>query len=1116
MAKTREKHQQRDAGLLDIGTIRAIARADFRSHRRRPAVWLIVLLAVGLTLAPAYYHAHLHEVRSGHLPIVGLFWPPFRLSEYGSNLVLLLALASCLLGFDARHRDADARIVDALDCRPMSNLALLLGRLLGIIGVTWLPCATLLALHELAANVASPLGFDGPAFGQAALVRLLFLDALPAVIFWSGVVLMLASVFRSRSLSLGVSLALVGLNIWGVANVPHYLLQAVSTFPDYSGLASDIVSQYTLPVLLQRLALVAVAAACIVAAARFHPRDDGVSHGPLVCIALGFGAIGVVGIAWIAITNTQEIGERDRWRATHSELANDAHYTPDVEKLSGTVNVDPGAMLAIDVAVEMKALPPSVRSLVFTFNPGMTVKKLLLDGQPTAFTHEDGGLVVGLPQAQIQDSAITLRIAATGIPDGSFAFLDGAFDPDRLPASNRAGLLGKEASLYQKDYVALTPWAYWLPATGPIHRIAARHDIFGVDLAVTVPEGWLAVGPGDRTLEHDEPPTYRFRPRNMVPGVALFAGPFRAYNARISDIEVELALHPRHLENAELLAPVSELVTADLAEMLAFAHAKGIPYPHETLRIVEVPTGLRTHGHRPLMQPVAAGSGVLLLKEAGWPVARLRREEGAGMAAQMRVFVANDSVSSLYDALARNILEPTWAAGDGATALDFVLHHLTRLTLSQTPPPVQALSAHNFNVRAHFGHSLRDLFNHAVDGESFGLFVRYTPLTDSSTVWHRALDVSLSSLDFRLDGKMAAAVLDLRGGALAQLLYDILGAEGAGALVQRLVTKHRGNVYTAEDIDALVSHPDAPSVREWITSNDCSGLLVSTAEVSRLEDDDDGTPRFHLSFHVRNDEASPGWFHVKEHYDLRYPFRLSEVTRVPPLSAVHVGLVLEKPPRGLWLHPYFSRNAGTVRIPLTEGAPRTSHDEPVVGSEPSTWRPQVEGIVVDDLSPGFTVIEEPPFGTDRPGLRRTASDGVVVLPSNRESPGQTGWSRDWAPSTWGKYRATMVHAPSGTGRKMALFLAELGRGGRWRLDYHMPNTQFVLAPGKSLGSLEITVSASGLPEPKPLVFDAMHADPGWSALGTFDLPAGETRVAVSDRTDGTHVIVDAVRWVQAD
>ncbi|MDE0444565.1 MAG: hypothetical protein OXL38_20975 [Gammaproteobacteria bacterium] len=118
MVRSEEKRQQRDGGFLDIGATLAVAAADFRSHRRRPVVWLLVLLALGVMLAPAYYHAHLHEVRSGHWPIAGLFWPRFRLAEYGGHLVFLLALACLLLGFDARERDTNASMAEALDCRP--------------------------------------------------------------------------------------------------------------------------------------------------------------------------------------------------------------------------------------------------------------------------------------------------------------------------------------------------------------------------------------------------------------------------------------------------------------------------------------------------------------------------------------------------------------------------------------------------------------------------------------------------------------------------------------------------------------------------------------------------------------------------------------------------------------------------------------------------------------------------------------------------------------------------------------------------------------------------------------------------------------------------------------
>ena len=688
MVTTRERDRDQGRWWSNVAAIRAVATADFRSHRRRPVVWLLVLLALAVTLAAAHYHAYLHEARSYHMPIVGFFWPPFRLAEYGGYLVLVLAVGCCLLGFDARQRDANASIEEAFECRPMSNLAVLLGRLVAIIGATWLPCTLLLALHELLANVAHPLGFDGPVFGEAPLLRLLFFDTLPAVIFWSAVVMLLASAFRDRSLTLGVSLALVAFHVWGVANVPHYLLETVTTFPDNSSLASDIApGNVALRELLQRLALVSAAAGCIVAAARFYPRNDGVSRRLQAWTALGFGTIGVVGIAWIGTLATQELGERDRWAAKQRDMANDAHHTPNIEKVVGAIQIDPQGALAIDIAVETAPVPPTVRALVFTFNPGMIVEALFLDGHAGEFTHEDGGLVVTLPNASTASDGIVIRLIATGIPDSSFAFPDGVFDPDRLPASSRVELLGTDASLYQSDYVALMPSVYWLPVSGPTvqNGLVDRHDIFEIDLNVSVPDGWLAVGPGERTLVQTGPPVYRVHTRNAVPGVALFAGPFQSYTAQIDDLDVELALHPKHLENAQLYSPVSGSLMAELAELLAFADANGIPYPHEALRIVEVPTRLRTYGRGSLMQPLGAGSGVLFLREAGWPTARFLREEGDIMAGQLRVFVLNDRVSDLHDGLARNILERTRAAGDGAEALDFVLHRLTRLTLTQSP-----------------------------------------------------------------------------------------------------------------------------------------------------------------------------------------------------------------------------------------------------------------------------------------------------------------------------------------------------------------------------------------------------------------------------------------------
>ena len=43
-------------------------------------------------------------------------------------------------------------------------------------------------------------------------------------------------------------------------------------------------------------------------------------------------------------------------------------------------------------------------------------------------------------------------------------------------------------------------------------------------------------------------------------------------------------------------------------------------------------------------------------------------------------------------------------------------------------------------------------------------------------------------------------------------------------------------------------------------------------------------------------------------------------------------------------------------------------------------------------------------------------------------------------------------------------------------------------------------------------FDGEAATIGWNGLGEFRLPAGEVSLVVSNKTSGSMVVADAVRW----
>lgn len=201
--------------------------------------------------------------------------------------------------------------------------------------------------------------------------------------------------------------------------------------------------------------------------AAFHPRVDGAPLGRQVSVARLLCGLGVSCVVWLAIDAAQAVRERDDWVAFHEALAADGHRGPDITGMSGAVEIDPtGDGLAIDIEIEARAVASSHRSLAFTFNPGMTVDVVLLDGRETEFTHVSGSLVVELHEALARGDGVVVRVRATGMPDGSSAVLDSVLDIDRLPASSSVGFLGRHASLFHSDYVALLPAAHWLPTSG--------------------------------------------------------------------------------------------------------------------------------------------------------------------------------------------------------------------------------------------------------------------------------------------------------------------------------------------------------------------------------------------------------------------------------------------------------------------------------------------------------------------------------------------------------------------------------------------------------------------------------------------------------------------------
>ena len=1129
----------------------AVALAEMRSARRQVRTWVFSLLAVGGSLFFFIGSGAQHAQEGWISPVTEFPAPRFAMSAVGMLLLLAFLFGAVFLAFDVRARDRRERMVEVLDTRPVSNVQLLFGRILGVVGTAFLAALTMVVLVQTFGSLAGALGAPTEPVQITSLATFLFVDALPILLAWVAVVVLLAVLLRNRLLvAVGALGLLAAWVLWAQAQ-PLYLSSLVG-LTVYGNLASDLLPRIAEPATaLHRLALVVGAVGVLYAAAALHPRLDDRPRALRFAVSGVLIGVGTAMLVGLFVDARSGIEVREHWLAVHRDAS--SNDVADIEHIAGTVRIDPGRELMIDVVMGLVASDETRAGgeLVMSFNPGMTVRKVRINGEPATAVHRDGLLRLEPPST---GGGFELELMADGVPDPSFAYLDSAFDfsTDSSGRRNVTLFLGRDASIYDADYVALMPGVHWLPRPGANvgmedpGRVA--RDYYTVDLAVEVPAGWLVAGPGLRQAGAEG--EFRFNPRSVVPAVALMASRYERRAMEVAGVELEVLMSPKHAGSFEVFEDAVEPLGDRLEELFGEAANAGLDYPYRGLSVVEVPATLRRCGGGWRMDSVQALPGILLLSELGFPTARFdfafrhakKRVDGAGgeefkIKALERYFRNDYAGGDPFVGLERNLVRfqaGVGADGMAATALEFVVEELAALVLSGTPG---FFSAHVFTPdRATSLRRMAFATSRALGIDTGQRGVRDV-VANRPVVWDLALGTSLAGLDPDADPAGVLDVLALRGGAVARSIFDALGRERTAVLLRELRLRGSYDVDAFYEAAALAGADLRPLLGDWLNDAGLPGFVASAAVTRRLPDTARGQPRFETRVHVRNGEPVPGL--VRLRYLTRQGRRTkgrgtmsSEPVRVPGHSAMEISLVTASPVILASMAPYLSLNRGDVQLALAT-ADETLSDG-FAGARRSNWEPPPQpGIVVDDLDAGFVVERSARRSGFRIGdilqePRRLTGEMDHGIPNYESAWGtydarvDAEWRRQDVPSSWGRYRRTVARAGTADGHSKAVFSTELPEAGEWRLDYHMPFVQ-TRSGGKlrsrgqpremhsSLGDFDMVLEF-GDGEKHTVAFDASGADIGWNDLGRFDLPKGSVRLVVSNRSSGDLVLADAVRW----
>lgn len=1164
----------------------AILLAELRSLRRGAFVRVYALATIAVLGASMLLAFHWHGGASRWSAVMVDIAPANILSWYGAP-ILCVALAGVVALAASAHGDDRAPGLAALHARPFATAALLTGRLLAQVVACWWPMAAALAGVQCVGAVGEALAAPwGGAMRMDALLVFVLLDLPAGLALFAAATTLLAVAFRSRAAAAVGGLALVAGTAWALTAMPSHLLPAVSLVSNFGEQPSDLLPTVGTETVLHRAATALTAAGLVALCVWRHPRPAGgrcrgLALGVAFCVA---GLAVPVGVASLAADG---LALRQAWRSAHVEALAQPAADADIERIDGQVRIVPGRGLELDLTVGLRfPSPVSKAPLRFSFNPGLTVREVRLGGEAAAYAHESGLLTVerfpggasavslrlraaGAPDSDFGylDSAVewrTLPARHSLLRLGKDAAIDEARFVALMPAARWLPALGVNVGERRWDPFLLDLRVEappgWLVA-GPGRR-QADGDQFRFAPAVPVADVGLVAAPYERHFTEVAGIRVEvFAAPGHLDKVAELgiAGPLAERLGGLFNRLAEIGLPYPHRELAVVEVPMRLRTYGGGWRMtgLALPGVLLVREPHLTTpRFAREGLGAATAEERALWfehyfnfeNEVSGISPVVALARQAFGL----QTAAAGPDALSLGFVLNDLAVQLLapdrgdrfsaldsgaaiarqSAMLRDQMRASWSALGGLRGwLGDALAMWTTLPLPGASVPPSAAEREADGAWRGAGVGMRSL----------GACAQAAMLRRVGQSGAHTGPLSPAGADDSACAKVAdpdrfVAAVNLKAGAVGRALLDALGQERAGAILAAVRRRHAGGGYRLQDVANADPDGEIGDLLDyWMSASGLPGFLASAPTVARLPDVA-GAPRYQTRVHVFNAEPVDGFFALSVGgpppagrtatgmtvtgpivFDTAPPVRLVADT------AVEVGLVTAFPPEQMAIAPYLSRNRGDIRRAVPEWSENIVHTPPLVGVQPSEWRPPVQaGIVVDDLDAGFSIA---PAGAAALGELEAASWLPTYEP--RSAP---AWSRLRWSTAWGKYRRTVARTLAGKGREAAVFRVHLPVSGRWRLAYHWPKWREPTVQAGQLGAADTyglrryydkqgpyeihVVTATGAAT--AVDFTGIGAEAGWNALGDFDLAAGEVRLVVSNNTPGESVIADAIRWSRVD
>ena len=662
-------------------------------------VWVAIAISTSYFLVVTLSHMH----DGSDIPMLSVISPRYIMSFLGGSFIALFCLGVFLLTFDQIKRDEITRIHEVMSSKPVTDIELLAGRLIGVSITLAVPMIFFLLAIMIYGTIADLFSIQ---FGEPielwSMVSFVLLDIAPNFVFFGSLVIVLSLLLKSRLLALLLTLGCLFALFWLNSRLPLDVSRPLQTVSGDVIFPSELVpTLFTPMIVFNRVALLLMGAgflfwsSCLISRVTQTRFRNSVMGG----VCFGFALLVIGTMFGVEALENKRINQ---WVEVHDEHFNSSAF-PDVQDIRGNIDIKPGRTITLDLKLDVTVDEDQHTDFVlFSLNPGYRISHLAVASEKVIDHEFEHGLLM-IPRRYFNSGTNEIEITAKGHPDGRFAYLDTVDTLSEIVGPNVRQLrhLGTENAIFRSNFVVLSPGIKWYPTSGTATREDAwelrKRDFFTLNVDVAVPRGWLVAGPAKReTLDDDKRAKYRFQQSSPLPEIALVGSRFKSASIEAEGISFELLYAHVHRKQFERFAQHGQYVQQRIKWRLDTIRPLGFDYPYESFSLVEVPSTLRVFSGGSELDTVMTPPGMVMIRESTLPTTTIKKAfegnrqeviEQYNFTEEQYDGMVIDSIggylahalfeSNLSFGLSRSLYtHHTSATGDGASALNALLDFL--------------------------------------------------------------------------------------------------------------------------------------------------------------------------------------------------------------------------------------------------------------------------------------------------------------------------------------------------------------------------------------------------------------------------------------------------------